>query len=81
MAALAALRYLPIPLLVLSSSNTVVLANEAMGRLLGIAFESTACEGMSIAELLEGKAMGELGIHVLQNGSPIMVSWEVCIRS
>lgn len=34
--ALTALQYLPMPVLVLSSRKTVVLANEAMGRLLGI---------------------------------------------
>ncbi|KAF2723288.1 hypothetical protein K431DRAFT_325909 [Polychaeton citri CBS 116435] len=34
--AFTALQYLPMPVLVLSSSKTIVLANEAMGRLLGI---------------------------------------------
>ncbi|KAL1311732.1 hypothetical protein AAFC00_001827 [Neodothiora populina] len=34
--ALAALQYLPMPLLVLSSEKAIVLANEAMGRLLGV---------------------------------------------
>ncbi|KAF2217723.1 hypothetical protein CERZMDRAFT_31705 [Cercospora zeae-maydis SCOH1-5] len=34
--AFTALQYLPMPVLVLSSQKTVVLANEAMGRLLGI---------------------------------------------
>jgi hypothetical protein len=75
--ALTALQYLPIPLLVLSSEKTVVLANEAMGRLLGIDFECTATEGLSITESLHGKSMAELGVDILQNGSPIMVSWEV----
>jgi hypothetical protein len=79
-AALTALQYLPIPLLVLSSLKTVVLANEAMGRLLGIEFESTATEGLSITETLHGKSMAELGVDILQNGSPIMVSWEVGSR-
>lgn len=76
-AALTALQYLPIPLLVLSSQKTVLLANEAMGRLLGIDFECTATEGLSITESLQGKSMAELGVDILQNGSPIMVSWEV----
>ncbi|KAF2869340.1 putative histidine kinase HHK6p [Massariosphaeria phaeospora] len=74
-ASLTALQYLPIPLLVLSSARTVVLANEYMGRLLGIDFESTATEGSSITEVLQGKDIGELGIDILQNGSPILVSW------
>ncbi|PSN63467.1 hypothetical protein BS50DRAFT_679732 [Corynespora cassiicola Philippines] len=79
--ALTALQYLPIPLLVLSSEKTVVLANEAMGRLLGIDFESTAIDGVSVTENLHGKSMGELGIDILQNGSPILVPWEKFLDS
>ena len=77
MASLAALQYLPVPLIVLSSLKTIVIANEAMGRLLGIDFESTVTEGMSVSESLRGQGMKELGIDIIQNGSPILVSWEV----
>lgn len=77
MASLTALQYLPVPLMVLSSLKTVVVANEAMGRLLGIDFESTAHHDLSISEALQDKSMGDLGIDILQNGSPILVSWEV----
>lgn len=80
MAALTALQYLPIPLLVLSAQKTVVIANEAMGRLLGIEFESTATEGLSVSEKLSGQSMNDLGIDILQNGSPILVSWDVSCR-
>lgn len=80
MASLAAFQYLPIPLIVLSSEKKVVVANEAMGRLLGIDFESTATEGISVSESLRGQCMGELGIDIIQHGSPIMVSWEVRSR-
>ncbi|KAH7408268.1 hypothetical protein DE146DRAFT_752408 [Phaeosphaeria sp. MPI-PUGE-AT-0046c] len=76
MASLTALQYLPVPLVVLSSLKTVVVANEAMGRLLGIGFESTAFHDLSISEALQDKSMGDLGIDILQNGSPILVSWE-----
>ncbi|KAF2850812.1 putative histidine kinase group protein-like protein [Plenodomus tracheiphilus IPT5] len=76
MASLAALQYLPVPLLVLSSAKTVVLANEAMGRLLDIEFESTAIHRLSITEVLQEKSMSELGIDILQNGSPVLVTWE-----
>jgi hypothetical protein len=76
-AALTALQYLPVPVLVLSSEKTVVVANEAMGRLLGIDFESTAYHDFSISEVLQDKTMGELGIDILQNGSPLMMTWEV----
>jgi hypothetical protein len=79
MASLTALQYLPVPLLVLSSLKTVVVANEAMGRLLGIDFESTAFHDLSISELLEDKSMSDLGIDILQDGSPILVPWEVRI--
>jgi PAS domain-containing protein len=74
-ASLVALQYLPVPVLVLSSEKTVVLANEAMGRLLGIDFESI--QDLSISEVLQDKTMGELGVDILQNGSPILVTWEV----
>jgi PAS domain-containing protein len=75
LASLTALQYLPVPVLVLSSEKTVVLANEAMGRLLGIEFE--CIHDLSISEVLRDKTMGELGVDILQNGSPILVTWEV----
>jgi hypothetical protein len=77
MASLAAMQYLPVPVLVLSSMKTIMVANEAMGRLLDIDFESTAFHDLSISEVLQDKSMGELGIDILQNGSPILISWEV----
>jgi hypothetical protein len=77
MASMTALQYLPVPILVLSSLKTIVVANEAMGRLLGIDFESTAFHDLSISEVLQDKSMGDLGIDILQNGSPLLVSWEV----
>lgn len=77
MASLTALHYLPMPLLVLDAHKSVVLGNEAMGRLLGIDFECTAFQGSSITEILQGKAMSELGVDLLQNGSPLLITWEV----
>lgn len=77
-ASLTALQYLPMPLLVLDDHKTVTLANEAMGRLLGINFECTAFQGSSITEILHGKVMSELGVDLLQNGSPLLITWEVC---
>lgn len=77
LASLTALQYLPVPLMVLSSYKTVELANEAMGRLLGIDFETAVGEGGTITDRLRGKRVAELGIDILQNGSPILVSWEV----
>ncbi|KAL6711984.1 hypothetical protein ACN47E_003027 [Coniothyrium glycines] len=75
-ASLTALQYLPVPVLVLSSEKAVLLANEAMGRLLDIDFASTAYHESTITAVLGDKTMGELGIDILQNGSPVLISWE-----
>ncbi|KAF1968989.1 putative histidine kinase HHK6p [Bimuria novae-zelandiae CBS 107.79] len=81
MVALTTLQYLPIPLLVLSLNAEITLANEAMGRLLGIDWSATAAEGLTVNEVLTGKSITDLGIDIIQNGSPIMVSWEDFLRS
>jgi hypothetical protein len=81
-AALAALQYLPIPLLVLSSAKTVVLANDAMGRLMGIdlrKLQDTNTGALSITDVLRDQTISQLGIEILQHGSPILISWEVRI--
>ena len=82
--ALTSLQYLPIPLVVLSSMKTVVLANEAMGRLLDIDLtvvseESGSRSGdiASATDALYGLTIGQLGIDMLQNGAPIWVAWDV----
>ena len=75
MASFTALQYLPVPVIVLSAQKTVVLANEAMGRLFGIDFESV--HHLSISEVLQDKTMGDLAVDILQNGCPIMIKWEV----
>jgi len=63
--ALAALQYLPTPLLVLSSAKCIVLANEAMGRLLGLtqsgALQKVHADGevqeLSVTEVLWGQTL------------------------
>ncbi|KAI9699181.1 MAG: hypothetical protein M1820_007260 [Bogoriella megaspora] len=86
--ALTSLQYLPIPLVVLSSMKTVVLANEAMGRLLGIDLvaateEYGLDEGelLSATDVLQGLTVGQLGVDMLQNGSPIWVAWDEFLDS
>lgn len=89
--AFAALQYLPMPVMVLSSSKQVVLANEAMGRLLGIdpdfvheeddvhldALQRLASrEVRSSSDILYGSTLSQLGFDLLQNGSPVFVAWE-----
>lgn len=77
--ALAALQYLPVPLLVLGPLKTVVLANEAMYRLL--------CENPSIIngakgpaserQNLHGQTLSQIGVDMMQGGTPVWVQWEV----
>lgn len=79
-AALTALQYLPMPLVVLSGQKTVILANDAFARLLGIELPVLADDGetlLSITDLVSGKGISELGVDLLQHGSPTWVSWEV----
>lgn len=85
--ALAALQYLPTPLLVLSSLKTVILANEAMGRFLGLESYTDEegeeksmddqGEGVAAQDVLYGRTLSQIGIDMLQGGQPIWVSWEV----
>lgn len=66
--AFAALQYLPIPLLVLSSLKTVVLANEAMGRLLGLRQETTVAQTENVTDVLKGQTLSQIGIDMFQDG-------------
>ncbi|KAL9606052.1 MAG: hypothetical protein Q9179_000785 [Wetmoreana sp. 5 TL-2023] len=82
-AALAALEYLPTPLLVLSQQKTVILANEAMGRLLDLDARNQSPssteeeqEQFSVSRLLCGQGLSQIGIDMLQDGQKIWVSWE-----
>ena len=83
-AAFQALQYLPTPLLVLSSTKTIILANEAMGRLLGLgAYEGQdgkRSEGgpreHAALDLLLGQSLSQIGVDMLQSGQRIWVSWD-----
>ena len=85
-AALAALHYLPTPLLVLSSLKTIVLANEAMGRLLGLDTFGSECgsaeneeteEEQPVLDRLVGRSLSEIGLQIIQAGQRVWVGWEV----
>ncbi len=67
--AFAALQYLPTPLIVLSSLKTVLLANEAMGRLLGLRQDDAVAELESVTEVLKGQTLSQIGIDMLQDGA------------
>jgi len=73
--ALAALQFLPTPLLVLSSWKTVVLANDAMGRLLGL-YDNTGVSRDVLANGLNGQSLSQIGIDMISEGIPVWVSWE-----
>ena len=84
--AFAALHYLPTPLLVLSSVKSVVLANEAMGRLLGMDFpeayykpadNSDVEDEEPLLDRLVGRTLSEIGVQIIQNGQRVWVGWEV----
>ncbi|KAH0548656.1 hypothetical protein GP486_007800 [Trichoglossum hirsutum] len=84
--ALSALQYLPTPVLVLSSLKTVVLGNEAMGRLLGLDLLTSALddaglgddggEPLAVTDVLRGQTLSQIGVDMLQDGRPVWVSWE-----
>lgn len=81
--ALIALQYLPVPVLVLSDTKQVVLANEAMGRLLSIdaSASSPSQRSRTITDLLRDQTLSQLGIDMLQNRLPVWVKWETFLDS
>lgn len=76
--ALAALQYLPTPLIILSSMKTVVLANEAMGRLLHLHEEPN--HHVSPTQLLAGKSLSQVGIDMIQDGRLLWVTWDTFLE-
>ncbi|KAJ5037345.1 uncharacterized protein L3040_007521 [Drepanopeziza brunnea f. sp. 'multigermtubi'] len=82
--AVSALQYLPYPVIVLSALKTLVMANDAMGRLLGM--EETdgdvaSDDGTTISDRLGGQTLNQLGIDMLQDGRPVWVTWEAFLSS
>jgi hypothetical protein len=77
--ALSALQYLPYPVIVLNGFKTLVMANGAMGRLLGLEDNSadhTSDDGNPSMDDLRGQSLSQLGIDMTQEGRPIWVTWE-----
>lgn len=75
--AFSALQYLPVPTLVLNNLKTVVLANEAMGRMLGIFSEDVdEIHASTTLERLRGQTLSQIGIDMLQDGRPVWVTWD-----
>ncbi|KAI1384329.1 uncharacterized protein F4822DRAFT_66959 [Hypoxylon trugodes] len=76
--AFSAMQFLPVPLLVLNNLKTVVLANEAMGKLLGMVGDSPQPteDPAVLGESLRGQTLSQIGIDMVQDGRPVWVSWE-----
>jgi hypothetical protein len=82
--ALSAMQYLPYPMAVLNSLKMLVMANEAMGRLLGLADEdgdSASDDGTTTTDRLRGQTLTQMGIDMLQDGRPVWVNWESFLNS
>ncbi|KAH8596584.1 hypothetical protein B0O99DRAFT_509494 [Bisporella sp. PMI_857] len=82
--AFSAMQYLPYPLLVLNGQKTVVLANDAMARLLELEDQdgdTLSDGGVTDVERLQGQTLSQLGIDMLQEGRPVWVSWETFLES
>ncbi|KAF4995857.1 hypothetical protein FGRMN_4814 [Fusarium graminum] len=80
--AFSAMQYLPVPTLVLNNLKTVVLANEAMGRMLGILTEGSDEEdSLPIIERLRGQTLSQVGVDILQDGQPVWATWEAFLDS
>ncbi|RYP79313.1 hypothetical protein DL770_006718 [Monosporascus sp. CRB-9-2] len=76
--AFTALQFLPVPVLVLNNLKTVVLANDAMGRMVGLTDDShnRQDQGSSVSDKLRGQTLPQVGIDIIQDGRPVWISWE-----
>ncbi|KAH7391349.1 hypothetical protein BKA64DRAFT_710256 [Cadophora sp. MPI-SDFR-AT-0126] len=82
--AMSALQYLPYPVMVLNNMKTLIMANDAMGRLLGIEDQDgdvVSDDGISILDRLRGQTLNQLGIDMLQEGRPVWVTWDTFLNS
>ncbi|EFZ03544.2 autoinducer 2 sensor kinase/phosphatase luxQ [Metarhizium robertsii ARSEF 23] len=80
--AFSAMQYLPVPVIVLNNLKTVVLANEAMGRMMGLTSETTSQDDATAAlEHLRGQTLSQIGIDMLQDGRPVWITWESFLDS
>lgn len=79
--ALAALVHIPTPLLILSHHQVAVLANYAMGELLGLDKADEINNSTAAADdaqaTIQGKSLSQLGIQLVQDEKQNRVSWEV----
>jgi hypothetical protein len=72
--ALAALQYLPTPVIVLGALKTILVANESMGRLLCLRDRTrVGARGSeeTTTEILKGQTLSQIGLDMLSDGAPI----------
>ncbi|ODA79008.1 hypothetical protein RJ55_04598 [Drechmeria coniospora] len=76
------LHHLPVPTMILDKNKTVVLANEAMGKVMGIVTDDL-CKPHSaaITERLRGQTLTQVGIDLLQDGRPVWIAWGAFLDS
>lgn len=76
--ALSAMQYLPYPLIILNNLKTVVLCNEAMGRLLDPEeqMDKAPDDDGDILDKLQGQTLSQIGIDMVQDARPVWVSWD-----
>jgi PAS domain S-box-containing protein len=74
--AFSAVQFLPVPLLILSSLKRLVLANEAMGRLLGLPCEPAGERDMAALDNIRGLSLSQLGVEVIQDGQLTPFDWD-----
>ncbi|KAK4165715.1 putative signal transduction histidine-protein kinase [Cladorrhinum sp. PSN259] len=77
--AFSAMQYLPVPVLVLDSLKTVVLANEAMGRVLGMMPVNSPADGEAMASVMDqlrGQSLSQVGVDLVQDGVSVWLDWE-----
>ena len=86
--AFVSLMHLPIPVIVLSATKTVILANDAMGRLLGLTDDHYDGEmdteggdedtSRICIDNLIGQTLSQVGIDAMRDGRRLALDWEVC---
>lgn len=74
--AFAAMQYLPIPVMILSNWKTVVQANDAMARMLGLVHEDVDEDISATTDKLRGQTLSQIGIDMLQDGRPVWLTWD-----
>lgn len=77
--AASAMQYLPYPVMILDGMKTLIMANDAMGRLLGAedAVDRSRCDDdNSLTDRLRGQTLSQIGIDMLQDGRPVWVNWD-----